>query len=134
MQTNLTREELYELVWTTPVKTLAAQYGISDVAFAKTCKQHNIPLPPRGHWAKLEAGKRVYRQPLTERALGMPRDVAFGASRWDYYGTAPKNLIELQLTPPRPFDEPLPKVRTKLTKRVRKVMVPDRVPGGGVAG
>lgn len=124
MQTNLTREELYELVWTTPVKTLAAQYGISDVAFAKTCKQHNIPLPPRGHWAKLETGKRVYRQPLTERALGMPRDVAFGASRWDYYGTAPKNLIELQLTPPRPFDEPLPKVRTKLTKRVKKVMVP----------
>lgn len=123
MQTNISRETLYELVWTTPVKTLAAQHGISDVAFAKTCKQHNIPLPPRGHWAKLEAGKKVYRQPLPERALGMPRDVAFGASKWNYYGSAPRNLIEMELTPPRPFDETLAEVRAKLAKKVKKVSV-----------
>jgi hypothetical protein len=123
MQTNIPREELYELVWTSPVKTLASQHGISDVAFAKTCKQHNIPLPPRGHWAKLEAGKKVYRQPLPERALGMPRDVAFGASKWNYYGAAPRNLIEMGLTPPRPFDETLAEVRAKLAKKVKKVSV-----------
>ncbi|WP_427146127.1 hypothetical protein [Rhizobium leguminosarum] len=123
MQTNISRETLYELVWTTPVKTLAAQHEISDVAFAKTCKQHNIPLPPRGHWAKLEAGKKVYRQPLPERALGMPRDVAFGASKWNYYGSAPRNLIELELTPPQPFVETLGEVRAKLAKRVKKVTV-----------
>ncbi|MBX5131258.1 hypothetical protein HJB80_00920 [Rhizobium lentis] len=123
MQTNIAREALYELVWTTPVKTLAAQHGISDVAFAKTCKQHNIPLPPRGHWAKLEAGKKVYRQPLPERALGMPRDVAFGASKWNYYGAAPGNLIGMELTPPRPFDETLAEVRAKLAKKVKKVSV-----------
>lgn len=124
MQPNFSREALYELVWTTPVKTLATQHGISDVAFAKTCKHHNIPLPPRGHWAKLEAGKKVYRQPLPARALGMPRDVAFGASKWDYYGSAPKNLIELELTAPQPFDETLAEVRVKLTKSVKKVTVP----------
>lgn len=124
MQTNISRKALYELVWTTPVKTLAAQHGISDVAFAKTCKNHNIPLPPRGHWAKLEAGKKVYRQPLPERALGMPRDVAFGASKWNYYGSAPKNLIELELTPPRPFDETLTEVRAILTKKLKTVRVP----------
>lgn len=123
MQTNISRETLYELVWTTPVKTLAAQHGISDVAFAKTCKQHDIPLPPRGHWAKLEAGKKVYRQPLPERALGMPREVGFGASKWNYYGSAPKNLILLELTPPQPFEETLGEVRAKLTKRVKKVTV-----------
>ncbi|RWX18279.1 hypothetical protein EHI42_08675 [Rhizobium hidalgonense] len=123
MQTNISRETLYELVWTTPVKALASQHGISDVAFAKTCKQHNIPLPPRGHWAKLEAGKKVYRQPLPERAIGMPRDVAFGASKWDYYGSAPRNLIELELTPPQPFVETLGEVRTKLAKRVKQVTV-----------
>lgn len=123
MQTTISREELYELVWTTPVKALATQHGISDVAFAKTCKQHNIPLPPRGHWAKLEAGKKVYRQPLPERALGMPRDVAFGTSKWDYYGSAPKNLIEMELTAPRPFDETLAEVRAKLAKNVKKVSV-----------
>ncbi|NKM12095.1 hypothetical protein GFL85_13810 [Rhizobium laguerreae] len=124
IKTNISREALYELVWTTPVRTLATQHGISDVAFAKTCKQHNIPLPPRGHWAKLEAGKKVYRQPLPERALGMPRDVVFGASKWDYYDSAPKNLIEMELMQPAPFDETLAEVRTRLTKRVKKVAVP----------
>ncbi|TBD58674.1 hypothetical protein ELH15_08935 [Rhizobium ruizarguesonis] len=124
MQTNFLREALYEIVWTTPVKTVAAEHNISDVAFAKTCKQHQIPLPPRGHWAKLEAGKKVRRQPLPERALGMPREVSFGASRWDYYGSAPKNLMELELIPPRPFDEALSAVRDKVTKRVKRISVP----------
>lgn len=123
MQTNISREELYELVWATPVKTLAAQYGLSDVGFAKACKQHFIPLPPRGYWAKFEAGKKVYRQPLPERQLGMPRIVAIGGTKWHYYGSAPKNLIELELTPPEPFDEPLADIRTKLIKKVKKVMV-----------
>lgn len=123
MQTNISREALYELVWATPVKTLAVQYELSDVGFAKTCKQHHIPLPPRGHWAKLEAGKKVYRQPLPERQLGMPRNVLIGGHRWDYYGPAPKNLIELELTAPKPFDEPLADIRAKLIKKVKKVTV-----------
>jgi hypothetical protein len=52
----LTREQLYERVWTTPMTTLAEEYGLSDVAIAKRCKVHNIPRPPVGYWAK-EAGK-----------------------------------------------------------------------------
>lgn len=124
MQTKFPRDALYEMVWTTPIKTLAAEYGTSDVTFAKTCKQHHIPLPPRGHWAKLEAGKKVYRQPLPERALGMPREVSFGASRWDYYGSAPKNLMELELIPPLPFDEAMSAVRDKVAKRVKRISVP----------
>lgn len=123
MQTNISRDALYELVWATPVKTLAVQYGLSDVGFAKICKQHQIPLPPRGHWAKLEAGKKVYRQPLPERQLGMPRNVVIGGTRWDYYGSAPKNLIELELSPPKPFDDPLTDIRVKLIKKVKKVTV-----------
>jgi len=117
------REALFDLVWTTPIKTLAAQYGVSDVAFAKTCKQHNLPLPPRGYWAKLEAGKQVYRPPLPERALGMPREIIFGGDKWHYYGPAPKNLIDLELIPPQPFDETLAEVRDKVSKRVKKVTV-----------
>ncbi len=54
----------------------------------------------------------------------MPRDVAFGASKWNYYGSAPKNLIELELTPPRPFDETLTEVRAILTKKLKTVRVP----------
>ncbi|MFO0820017.1 MAG: hypothetical protein U1A77_18855 [Pirellulales bacterium] len=43
---------------------LAREYGISDVGLAKICKRHDIPRPPRGHWAKLANGKRVRRPPL----------------------------------------------------------------------
>jgi hypothetical protein len=60
----LSRQELYDLLWKTPATKLARQYGISDVGLAKICKRHDIPRPPRGHWAKLANGKRVRRPPL----------------------------------------------------------------------
>lgn len=58
------REELYALVWSQPMRTVAKSMGISDVALAKQCKKANIPVPPRGWWAKKEAGKPVKVQPL----------------------------------------------------------------------
>lgn len=61
---NLGREELYERVWSEPMATLAPKLGISDVALKKRCKKLGIPTPPRGYWAKLEAGKHVKRPPL----------------------------------------------------------------------
>ncbi len=42
----LTRQELYEQVWTTPAIQLAKKYGISDAMIAKICRQHRIPKPP----------------------------------------------------------------------------------------
>ena len=44
----LPRSQLYELVWTRPVSELAKDFGISDVALAKRCRNLNIPLPPGG--------------------------------------------------------------------------------------
>lgn len=58
------RDELYKEVWSTPGLTLAKKYGISDVALAKACKRHDIPRPPRGHWAKLAHGKEPPQIPL----------------------------------------------------------------------
>jgi len=37
---------------------LAKEFGISDVALAKTCRKHSIPRPPRGYWALLAAGRQ----------------------------------------------------------------------------
>jgi len=62
--TTLTREELYELVWTEPMLTLAARFGISDVALKKRCVRMRIPTPHRGYWAKLAAGRSVRRPVL----------------------------------------------------------------------
>lgn len=60
------REPLYEEVWTTPIRTLAAKYGLSDNGLRKVCKAMNIPVPPVGYWQKLEAGHHVFRPKLPE--------------------------------------------------------------------
>lgn len=60
----ITRQELYDEVWSMAVSKLAPKYNLSDVGFAKFCKRCDIPRPPRGYWAKLEAGKNVKKTPL----------------------------------------------------------------------
>ena len=57
----LTRKDLFDLVWSTPMTKLAANYGISDVALRKKCHKHQIPTPRVGHWARVAAGHRVAR-------------------------------------------------------------------------
>lgn len=57
----LTREPLYELVWTEPIQRLAVRFGLSDVGLAKNCRGMYIPLPPRGYWARLNAGQKPPR-------------------------------------------------------------------------
>ena len=69
---DLRREQLYEKVWSKSGVKLSAEFGISDVAIAKRCRKLNIPRPPRGYWAKIEAGQRPKRSPLppdSEHAL-----------------------------------------------------------------
>src|SRR5690606_11576503 len=45
----MTREELYNAVWTTPMSRLAEDYGISGNGLAKICDREDIPYPPRGY-------------------------------------------------------------------------------------
>lgn len=60
----LTREELYQRVWEQPMRTLAQEFGVSDVALAKTCRKAKVPAPGRGYWAQKAAGKPVRTLPL----------------------------------------------------------------------
>jgi hypothetical protein len=60
----VTREELHALVWSKPMRTAAKERGISDVALAKQCRKAGVPVPPRGYWNKVQAGKRVSPLPL----------------------------------------------------------------------
>lgn len=60
----VTREELYDRVWSTPMSQLAAEFGISDVGLAKICKRLNVPVPHRGYWARIKTGIKIPRPPL----------------------------------------------------------------------
>lgn len=72
----LTREELFELIWTTPVSKLAARFGISGVALAKTCAKFSIPRPGRGYWQQLAVGIKAKRPRLPPSKLSGPVVVA----------------------------------------------------------
>src|SRR5512138_3979929 len=58
------RQELYDLIWSTPAIKLAADFGISDVAIAKHYKKKNVPRPSLGYWAKVAAGQTPPKSPL----------------------------------------------------------------------
>jgi hypothetical protein len=66
-QVTLTRRELYDLVWSTPMTAIAKKYLISDVGLRKICISMNIPLPRAGHWEKIKAGKQITVAPLPEK-------------------------------------------------------------------
>jgi hypothetical protein len=67
----LTRAELYEKVWATPVRTLAKEFGMSDVGLAKICRKHDIPIPPLGYWRKKETGNKAVPPPLPAAKNGL---------------------------------------------------------------
>lgn len=64
----LDREELFERVWSKPVATVANECGVSGRGLKKICDRLAIPVPPRGYWAKLSAGKAVRRPKLPSSA------------------------------------------------------------------
>lgn len=68
--TPVSREALYEEVWRAPMTIVAPRYGLSDVGLMKICKKLRIPLPGRGYWAKLKAGRPTRTLPLPPLAAG----------------------------------------------------------------
>lgn len=60
----ITREGLYQLVWAEPVCTIAKRFSLTDQGLRKLCCRLAIPLPKRGHWAKVKAGHKVTPSPL----------------------------------------------------------------------
>lgn len=64
----VTRGELYQRVWSTPMRTLAKEFKLSDVGLAKICEKHQIPRPPVGHWIRVERGYDPEKTPLPDLA------------------------------------------------------------------
>jgi hypothetical protein len=44
-----------------PIRTLANEYGISDVGLKEICRRHDIPNTRPSHWAKV-ARRKTDRQ------------------------------------------------------------------------
>ena len=60
----LTRSELYDRVWESPVIRVAEQFGITNFLLTGICRKHEIPTPPAGYWSKVAHDKAPARSPL----------------------------------------------------------------------
>lgn len=70
IDTPLTREVLYALVWSEPMLKVAARFDVSSSYMARVCTRMNVPRPERGYWAKLAVGKTQLQVPLPEAQPG----------------------------------------------------------------
>jgi len=111
VESTVTREALYELVWAEPMLRVAARFGVSSSYMARVCTLLNVPRPARGYWAKLAVGKAPMQPSLPEPQPGDPLE-------WTRDGTLPKRA------------RVLPKAPDKIRRRPRKRRqpLPDRHP------
>lgn len=100
---NLTRQQLYDLLWTKPTRDVAKELGVSDVWIGKVCRRAGIPKPSPGYWQQLASGKAVRKVRLpTALPLHVPNMFVLGAGSRVGYSTY------FEWSPPKSDDEPLP--------------------------
>ena len=58
-----------------PVDGLAEEWGLSGRGLAKACRRLSVPVPPRGCWARVAAGRRVRRPKLSLLPPGEAEEV-----------------------------------------------------------
>lgn len=67
------------MVWEKPTSDIAKELGLSDVAIGKLCTRLQVPKPPRGYWARVQAGRTPRRPALAafrEEVDAKRRDLA----------------------------------------------------------
>ena len=127
----VSREALYEMVWSEPMLRVAARFGVSSSYMARVCTLLNVPRPERGYWAKLAVGKAPKQPPLpeprpgdplewTRRIGGLPHDDARTHKSLEKM-SAPRRL-RLPTAPPWPAAAahtlaPRPRIRTAAASR-----------------
>jgi hypothetical protein len=122
MDAEFARKELYDLVWSQPMRTVAASIGISDIALAKHCKKTDIPVPNRGYWARKQAGKPTIQIALPPRFPGAADRIGGSARNGYYWGSDWAEGFQDVAVPPVPtFDEEMSSVEERARKLVGKI-------------
>ena len=127
MPERLSRQELYELVWREPLRSLSARFGISDVALRKTCAKAQVPTPDRGHWAKKDAGQKLFKTPLPERPPAMEDEILVAGGKEYWYPQWSDKELLAPLPPPPIFQTPIETLRDRIAKTIGSVTVPREV-------
>jgi hypothetical protein len=119
MPHTFTRQELFDLVWSEPIQTVAKRLRISNVTLAKACRRADLLVPPPGHWTKRAAGKKVAKPALPLRGPGMSDRIVLGRDRWAW-GPDPITLDTPD--PPEPvFSQTVEEMADGIRRRIGAV-------------
>lgn len=69
-QVKLSRKDLYDKLWSTPIDELCNQYDLTPRALEDICYRLNIPTPEKVHWKKIREGKKSNPELLPDRSKG----------------------------------------------------------------
>lgn len=137
MSVDITRQELYDLVWSMPMTHAAKKFDISDVMLGKICADRHVPRPPRGYWANLESKsprKQKFVKPplpeLPEPDIGFSRYISIEykqreAARTDVFD--PEDLNDPVRKPPPPFLESMDDFRKRIEAAFPDLVEPEKI-------
>ena len=74
----ITRDALYERVWTTPVTRLAQKFGLPYAELVKICNRLDVPRPSSAYWSNLSLGRSVEKTALPSLREGVPSSITIG--------------------------------------------------------
>jgi hypothetical protein len=110
--TPVTREALYELVWSEPMIKVAPRYGVSSSYLARICALLNVPRPQPGYWNKLAVGRAPKKPDLPDARPG--DELAWSRDRDQLKVKRPlprppaiRRRRKTKLIEPRPDEHPL---------------------------
>jgi len=120
----LTRQELYDLVWSKPMSSLAKEFGITDVGLAKRCRAVDVPIPYRGYWTRKKGGYGPPRTPLPKYRGAKPPVAKGHKTPRSLLPPAPEphvpeEAISILKRDPPPAAKPIPPEHQALDERLR---------------
>ncbi len=137
MSVDITRQELYDLVWAEPMTHAAKRFDISDVMLGRICEDRHVPRPPRGYWANLQSKsprKQQFVKPplpeLPEPDIGFSRYISMEykqreAARTDIFD--PKDFNDPVRDPPPPFLESMDDFRKRIEAALPDLVEPEKI-------
>lgn len=78
MTHHITRQDLYERVWSTPMTQLVLEFDTTAAVLSALLRRADIPSPSSGHWMKKQFGKPVLQPPLPPAPSGCDEPLVLG--------------------------------------------------------
>lgn len=110
----LTRQQIYDEVWSVAVSGMALKYSIPYSSLLKQIKDANVPIPPSGYWTKREFNKETTVTPLD----GNPDEVIALYTNSATASRERKNNTEQTQEREQQIKTPVPEKKEEITEKM----------------